>query len=336
MRRPVGIRGIAESAGVSVGTVSRVINHHPAVALEIRERVQRIIDKAGYTPDVFAQSMRRKTSKTIGIVIPDLQNPFFAQLVEIVEIAVRKQGYNVYFMSSAENLKAELSNIASLANRKVDAILLAPSIKTTKTPDTHGIPVIVIDRVLKEHTCVAADHRGGARTAVEYLLSLGHERIGCISGPTESVVAQERLAGFLDVMRPRYEPAGLRYEDFVLAGEFNYVFGRRAAETLLASPRSERPTAIFAGSDQQAIGALRAAADLGIPVPQGVSIIGFDGIPLSDHVTPRLSTIAQPVAEMAEAIASLLLNPRSEDQPVETLRLPCRLIKRESCAPPLR
>ena len=164
----------------------------------------------------------------------------------------------------------------------------------------------MVDRPIKGHPAVAADNRGGARLAVEYLVSLGHRRIACIAGPKDSTTAKSRLAGFLDVMTPHYRAARLRIADYVAYGEFDYAGGQRAAEALLGGPEP-RPTAIVAGSDQQAIGALRAAADRGIAVPSDLSVVGFDGIMLSDLVTPRLTTVVQPVAKIAEAAVAMVL-----------------------------
>jgi len=331
VRRTVDIRDVAKKAGVSVGTVSRVVNAHPSVSSAKRELVLGAIAELKYRPDAFARSLRKRTSDTIGVIIPDIRNPFFAELMHWIEIRARALGYSVLFVTSDEDASAEAEQIEAFAARKVDGILWVPSYRAVHAPNTGAIPIVAVDRQIAELPSVAADNRRGARRAVEYLFDLGHRRIACISGPKESRTAGLRLAGFLDVMAPHYRTAGLSIDDYVAFSEFDYVKGQAAAAALLALPEP-RPTAIVAGSDQQAIGALRAAADRGIRVPRDLSIVGFDGIAVSDLVTPRLTTIVQPVAKIAEAAVAMALGlePRDGDGP---RLLECELIVRDSCAP---
>ncbi len=331
-RRSVDIRDVARRAGVSVGTVSRVVNGHPSVTMAKRRLVQEAIAELKYRPDALAQSLRKRTSNTLGVIIPDIRNPFFAELMQCLEIQARSLGYSVLFVSSHEDPQAEADHIEAFAARKVDGILLLPSTGATTAPTIEGVPIVVVDRLIEGHTAVAADNRGGARLAAEYLVALGHRQVGCISGPMNSPTAKARLEGFLDVMTPYYREAGLPIEDYVVSCEYDYASGQRAADALLSGVKP-RPTAIFAGSDQQAIGALRAAADRGIAVPADLSMVGFDGILLSDVVTPRLTTIVQPVARIAEAAVALVLDPKLGDGGTAPLLLDCELVVRDSCAP---
>lgn len=331
-KRSVDIRDVAKRAGVSVGTVSRVVNGHPSVTPARRQLVQEAIAELKYRPDVFARSLRRRTSNTIGVIIPDIRNPYFAEMVQCIEIRARALGYSVLFVSSDEDPDAEAEHIEAFAARKVDGILLLPSTRATGAPSIEGVPIVVVDRPIKGHPAVAADNRGGARLAVEYLVSLGHERIACISGPKDSTTANSRLGGFLDVMAPRYRSARLSIKDYVVHCEFDYAGGQRAAEALLFGT-ALRPTAIFAGSDQQAIGALRAAADRGVAVPLELSVVGFDGISLSDLVSPRLTTIVQPVARIAEAAVAMLLGAEPASPLNEPRLLECELVVRDSTGP---
>lgn len=329
--RSVGIRDVAKKAGVAVGTVSRVLNDHPSVTAERRALIKSVIAELNYRPDVFAQSMRKKTSKTIGVIIPDLKNPFFAELIDIVERELGERGYNVFLVSSRESAEADREHMAALANRKVDGLIVIPSQRTMTMPVVNGIPLVVVDRPVAGRSVVGANHRGGARLAVRYLLSLGHVRIACIAGLKGTAPARDRLAGYLDVMRPQFRIAGLTADEFIAYSRFDYEGGRTATNALLSGPK-QRPTAIFASSDQQAIGALRLAADLNIRVPEQLSIVGFDGIPVSDLVTPRLTTVAQPIAEIARAAVGLLLKPDSRAASGVSVLFDCLLIKRDSCA----
>jgi LacI family transcriptional regulator len=324
----VSIRDVAEKAGVSLGTVSRVLNDHPSVRADRRQRVKEAIADLDFHPDVFAQSLRRGTSKTLGIVIPDLRNPFFAELAHHVELAARRRGYKLLLACSEEDPALETEHLESLSSWRVDGVVLAPVGDAAHGGPPRAAPLVVIDRSLDALAVVAADHRGGARLATDYLLSLGHRRIGCVAGPANVAAARERLAGFLDAVAAARERLGVAIDERVVHAAFDCDAGRQAGEALLTLKTP--PTAIFASSDQQAIGAMRAAADRGFEIPRQLSIVGFDGILVSDLVTPRLTTVMQPVAAIAEAAIARLL---AGDDAAGAQRFACTLVIRESCAP---
>jgi LacI family transcriptional regulator len=335
VRHVVNIHDVAKKAGVSVGTVSRVVNGHPSVTPIKQQLVNEAIAALNYRPDAFAQSLRRGTNRTIGVIIPDLRNPFFADLIQHIERRSRALGYSVLFVSSDEDATTEASLIDTLAQRRVDGIILAPSNEASKLLKPPQLPIVIVDRAIAGQACVAADHRAGSRLAAEYLVSIGHRRIACISGPLESVVARARLSGFMDVMAPYFEADGLPIADYVAHGAFDYDGGRKAAEQLLGN-LNPAPTAIFACCDQQAIGVLRVAADHGLAVPRDLSVVGFDGIMLSDLVTPRLTTVVQPVAQIANAAVAMLIE-RGRNLPQAAPELfACVIVKRESCASPTK
>ncbi len=280
----IGIRDVAERAGVALGTVSRVLNDHPSVTPELRARVKAVIEELNYHPDPNAQSMRSKVSRLIGIVVPDLTNPYFAELVQSTERSAMARGLSVIVMSSQEDAKAEADRIRALASRKVDGVVLVPTAGFHSVGAPKGLPLVIIDREIADRPLVAADHRAGARMAVEHLLALGHRRIGMAAGPAQSASGRDRLAGYQDAMTAALgEPPA---DDWIVRGSFDYESGRQAGVELLSRPPTIRPTAIFASSDQQAIGCLRAAVDLGIAVPSGLSVVGFDGIFVTNVVTP--------------------------------------------------
>ncbi|HEX8048740.1 LacI family DNA-binding transcriptional regulator [Rhizobium sp.] len=330
----VGIRDVAKLAGVSTGTVSRVLNDHPSVTTELRERVRGIIKELGYTPDPSARSMRSKVSRLIGIIIPDLTNPFFAELVQSTEQAAANHGYNIIVMTSFDQAAKEVNRIGQLTSRKVDGIILVPSNDFHTITPPKAVPIVVVDRLMPGYSGIAADHRNGARLGVEYLLKLGHRRIGFISGPTHSVPAKDRLRGYLDAMEHIESSQKIASAPLIAEAAFDYESGRSAGNYLLARARNERPTAIFTSSDQQAIGCMRAAHDLGIPIPAALSIVGFDGIPLSSMTTPRLTTVKQPIQKLAAAAVAALLNKqpaRSTDSPV---LFACELSEGETTSAP--
>ncbi|PDT17114.1 LacI family transcriptional regulator [Rhizobium sp. J15] len=329
----VGIRDVARLAGVSTGTVSRVLNDHPSVTKELRARVGDIIKELGYTPDPSARSMRSKVSRLIGIVIPDLTNPFFSELVQSAEQAAANHGYNIIVMTSLDHAAKEADRIRQLTSRKVDGIILVPSndFHTIKLPK--GLPIVVVDRLMPGYSGIASDHRNGVRLGVEHLLKLGHRRIGFISGPGDSVPANDRLRGYLDAMEQAGGPK-LAGPPLIAEAAFDYESGRSAGNYLLARARNERPTAIFASSDQQAIGCMRAAHDLGIPIPAALSIVGFDGIPLASMTTPRLTTVKQPIQDVAAAAVAVLLNKRTAPALDNPILFPCEVLEGETTAPP--
>ncbi|MBB2678810.1 UNVERIFIED_ORG: LacI family transcriptional regulator [Rhizobium esperanzae] len=330
----VGIRDVAKLAGVSTGTVSRVLNDHPSVTDELRARVRRIIDELGYMPDPSARSMRSKVSRLIGIVIPDLTNPFFSELVQSAEQAAASHGYNIIVMTSFDDAAKEADRIGQLTSRKVDGIILVPSndFHTLKLPK--ALPIVVVDRLMPGYSGIASDHRSGVRLGVEHLLKLGHRRIGFISGPRHSVPANDRLKGYLDAMGQSDDDGEIQASQLIAEAAFDYESGRSAGNYLLARARSERPTAIFASSDQQAIGCMRAAHDLGIPIPAALSIVGFDGIPLSSMTTPRLTTVKQPIQRIAAAAVAVLLNKQPTPGVGHPILLDCELAEGETTSSP--
>ena len=329
----VGIRDVAKLAGVSTGTVSRVLNDHPSVTGELRVRVRGIIEQLGYMPDPSARSMRGKVSRLIGIVIPDLTNPFFSELVQSAEQAAARHGYNIIVMTSFDQAAKEADRIGQLTSRKVDGIILVPSndFHTLKPPK--GLPIVIVDRLLPGYSGIAADHRSGVRLGVEHLVKLGHRRIGFISGPKDSVPANDRLKGYIDAMELIRE-GKQNAAPLIAEAAFDYESGRSAGNYLLARARHERPTAIFASSDQQAIGCMRAAHDLGIPIPAALSIVGFDGIPLASMTIPRLTTMKQPIQKIAAAAVAVLLNERPAPSVDHPILFACELSEGETTATP--
>jgi LacI family transcriptional regulator len=209
--------------------------------------------------------------------------------------------------------------------------LIVPSEQTRLLPREAKVPLVVVDRPIRGYPLVASDHRAGAVAAVQHLVSLGHRRIGCIAGPRHLSVARERYEGYRSVAAPIYREHGFDFAADTIVARFDYDCGYDAAVKLLARPH--RPTAIFASSDQQAIGAMRAAADMDLKVPDDVSIIGFDAITLAKLVTPRLTTVAQPIAAIADIAVRAVLRMRQEDAKPERHRLPVLLQAANSTGP---
>ena len=325
------IREVARLAGVSLGTVSRVINGNATVATELRERVERAISELGYQPNVLARGLRGGRTQSFGLVIPDVANPFFSAMVLDVEQAASRADYCVILGNSVESPKAERLYIDLLLSRQVDGLLITPTERTLSIDIPDRVPVVAVGRPLKGIPSVTTDERQGAIQAVEYLLRLGHRNIACIAGPRPHAMAAERHRGYLNSAGPALRASGLNIPERTRFGAFDYEHGYKAASELLAI--RPRPTAIFASSDRQAIGALRAAADAGLEVPRDLSIVGFDNISVTTLMTPRLTTVA--MAALGErGVQTLLDILAGKAVPAERQKLGTTLVVRESCGPP--
>ena len=332
----VGIRDVAKLAGVSTGTVSRVLNDHPSVTDELRARVRGVIEELGYMPDPSARSMRSKVSRLIGIVIPDLTNPFFSELVQSAEQAAAGHGYNIIVMTSFDHAAKEADRIGQLTSRKVDGIILVPSndFHTLKLPK--GLPIVIVDRLLPGYSGIASDHRNGVRIGVEHLLKLGHRRIGFIKGDPNQAASGTRLAGY----RRALKDMGLPYDPkLVVNGLFSYRSGLDAADVLLGL--ADPPTAIFASNDDMAAASVAIAHRRGLEVPRDLTVCGFDDTALATTIWPELTTIRQPVLDMARIALERLVQVirlrragRADEIGQSHIRAEHALIRRQSDAAP--
>jgi LacI family transcriptional regulator len=325
------IGDVARRAGVSLGTASRAINGNPAVSPQLRDRVLAAAAELDYRPNALARALRSSRTHSLGLIVPDVTNPFFGELAKHVEQVAAGMGYTVMLANSNDDPRAEAEYIKVLVGRQVDGLLIVPSEQTRLLPREAKVPLVVVDRPIRGYPLVASDHRAGAVAAVQHLVSLGHRRIGCIAGPRHLSVARERYEGYRSVAAPIYREHGFDFAADTIVARFDYDCGYDAAVKLLARPH--RPTAIFASSDQQAIGAMRAAADMDLKVPDDVSIIGFDAITLAKLVTPRLTTVAQPIAAIADIAVRAVLRMRQEDAKPERHRLPVLLQAANSTGP---
>jgi LacI family transcriptional regulator len=328
------LKDVAKHAGVSAGTVSRVLNDNPQVSPEMRARVEAAIADLGYRPNALARSFRRQRNHTLSLVVPDITEPFFAELAQHVGAEALKNGYSLVLGNSAHSQETERTFVQALNERRVDGLLLVPTSAADPVPNSARPRVLVIDRELPGLDVVASDHLGGVNVAIEYLFELGHRLIGYIAGPQDLPPLRQRYAGYASRVREILSQLGLKPDRYVRTGPYVYEFGYEAAVSLLQET-TPRPTALMASSDQQAIGALRACADLGVDVPGDVSIVGFDDIPLASLVTPRLTTVRQPIDDIATvAVERLLERLDAPNRRRRRILLGTELVVRASCAPP--
>jgi LacI family transcriptional regulator len=329
------IRDVAERAGVSTTTVSHVINRTRNVDPATAERVQAAIDELGYRPNALARSMRRGRTHTVGMVIPDIANPFFGDLARSLEDHMFERGYSAIICNSDGDAAKEARYLDVLLSRKVDGLLLIAA-----SGDHEGIgwlarkgpPTIVVDRELDEPAVsqVMVENRRGGYLAGQHLLELGHSDFGVIAGPGGLGTSARRLEGF----RSALVEAGIDLPpERVFRGNFRAASGRAAMDTWIA--RGLPPTAVFAENDVMAVGALSAAHSAGLDVPADLSVVGFDGIAFGADLTPPLTTVSQSTEAVATAAVELLFE-RMHDStvPPRLVELPVTLSVRGSSGPP--
>lgn len=321
---------VAQHAGVSTAVVSYVLNNGPRpVAPETRERVLRAIAEVGYRPNSVARALRSKRTMTLGLLVPDSSNPYFAELAKALEDAAFGKGYALLMANSSNDPERELSQLRALVARQVDGLLV---VRTGATASLHAeVPVetalVLLDRAIDRDLfpSVTADNYGGARAGVEHLAAHGHERIACVSGPADVAAARDRERGWAAAMAD----AGLKAEPaLVVRSAFSREGGYESARKLLGSRRP--PTALFASSDLQAVGVLRACHEAGVRVPEDLAVVSFDGTHESEFTCPPLTVVQQSVATLAQLAMDLVLAPADGTAP-RHLVAPYSLVRRHSC-----
>jgi LacI family transcriptional regulator len=330
------IKDVARLAGVSTATVSHVINGTRYVSQELHNRVTEAMVRLRYRPNRLAQSLRSGETKSIGLIVPDNSNPFFGEVARICEDVGFQNGYNVFLCNSDESLEKEAAYINMLIAKQIDGVILLSSgsdSSALRELARLNIPVVVTDRDSPDLDCdrVVVNNQRGGYQATRHLIDLGHRRIACIGGPKKLVTSQQRLKGY----RRALKEAGIAANpEYVVYGDFRFQSGEEALQQLLQV--EPQPTAVFACNDLMAIGALRALHRAGLRAPEQLSLVGFDDIPFSSVVVPALTSVAQPVKELAQTSMKLLLDHiKNSDQKrkVRRIILDPYLVERDSCAP---
>lgn len=325
---------VAKRAGVSPAVVSYVLNPGTRpVAAATRERVLAAVNELGYRPNAVAQALRSGPTQSIGLLVPDLTNPFFAEVAREVEAIAFEHGYVLLVGSTGGEADREVKYIHSFVDRQVDALILVTSqaLSVLETTAALGTPAVTLDRVPEGSpvSSVTADNVGGAHSAVAHLLDLGHTRIGMLGGPEGLHVADDRVRGWRDALHA----AGVRsVKGDLMRSTFTRAGGEGAARDLL---RRRDLTAVFASSDVQAVGLLAGCAAMGIDVPNDLSVVAFDGTELARFASPPLTTVQQPIRELAETAMRLVLARIDDPNSSPPSRvLPTKLVVRASTAAP--
>jgi len=302
------IRDVAQRAGVAIGTVSATLNESASVSEETRKRVWAAVEAVGYAPNAIARSLRLGKSRLIGLAIADITNPFCSSMVRTMEKAALAAGYSIIMCNTDDDDKRELAVLAQLRSQHVAGIVLMPvgrGADYSRLLDARNLPPIVtIDHKVPglARDFVGVDNRAAARMLTQYLLRLGHRRIAMITGTAGFWTAEERLAAFVETM----EAAGAPVDPgLVVAGNYRGDAAYEATKSLMM--RADRPTAIIGANNMTALGALQAILDLGFRCPADASLAGIDDVPWSGLVRPRVTTSAQPIAEIAKAAIACLL-----------------------------
>ncbi|RKN86976.1 LacI family DNA-binding transcriptional regulator [Paenibacillus ginsengarvi] len=326
------IYDIAKAAGVSIATVSKVINGTGRISTDTRERVHEIMQELDYQPSVVASALTGKSTFTIGLLIPDLANPLYAEIARSVEDRGRELGFNLVMCSTDNNPRREGDYITFLKQKKVDGIIISTGISNEavlQSLHTQNIPVAFVTRDhipgMDADSVRVDDYLGGYRAA-SHLLGLGHRHVAVLTEQLSLSSSSDRVRGFIHAL----EEAGIEEGGPVVVESFSSIEeGRRQTLELLIS--EDAPTALFACNDLLAIGAVQAAKELRLTIPWDVSIIGFDNTMLAGIVDPPLTTISQPIAEMGRRVMDLIIQEvRGEKKGKTAIVLTPELVVRQS------
>jgi LacI family transcriptional regulator len=320
-KAPVTRNDVAEYAGVSTAVVSYVVNEGPRrVSPETRERVLEAIRVLGYRPNATARALRMGTTRTFGLITPDGGNPLFAELAKAIDKEAAARGYVVLQTSADGDPDTEHAKIAELLIRQVSGLVL---VGPTEDPDLTDVdvPLVAINRAVSAATSVRSQYREGSHEGVEHLIGHGHRTVGLVIGRTRDGRPPDRELGWRDALEQAgLEPGPIARTTFSRRG--GYDAGR---ELLDATPR---PTAIFASSDLQAVGVLRAIHEAGLNIPDDIAVLAFDGTAETEYSWPPLSVVRQPLEQLAREAVTRLIEGTGA---VEAVTCPTELILRKSC-----
>lgn len=300
------IKDVARHANVSVTTVSHVVNKTRFVSEEGRTRVEQAIRDLGYVPSAVARSLQRSATNTLGMLIPNSSNPYFAEIVRAIEDRCFGAGYNLLLCNTDDEPRRQGMVLQVLAERRVDGLIVVSSGEDPALPKLLSglrVPTVMVDREIDTLPCdlVETAHMQGALLAVQHLTTLGHRRIACIGGPAGVATADQRAEGW----RLALAGIGLANTGLLHPGDFTSEGGYAAMHAILR--QAPRPSAVFVANDLMAIGALCAAHECGVAVPDELSLVGFDDIELARFACPPLTTVAQPKQRIANLAVDMLL-----------------------------
>jgi DNA-binding LacI/PurR family transcriptional regulator len=328
----VSIKEIAREAGVSIATVSNVINKSYKVKEKTIKRVEEVIRKYNYRVNIGASSLRGKSSKLIGVIVPELSNPFFSKLNDEIERYASQFGYSIAMCNNNYEYEKDIEHIEILIARNVDGLIMVPSFENKKVVEpaiNSNIPVVLINRKIKDCSCdaVLVDAYSAIVASVEYLVSLGHKKILYMNAEPELFISRMRLKGYKDALKKH----GLSLnKDFIIKADgFTYADGYNFLKKL--QDLKDKPTAILAYNDMLAIGLLKAFSAAGFKIPQDYSVMGFDNIIIDEYLEVGLTSVAIGLKAIAQRAVDILLE-KIKNKKIATreIFLPINIIKRDS------
>jgi len=335
MKKKNTIYDVAKIAGVSPSTISRVMNTPEIVAEDTRQKVRNAVKELAYIPNMMAASMPRRRTNYIGLIIPDITNIFFSNLVRGVQDVCEKHGYSVLVVNSDDSQEKEGRYLKLLYSRRVDGVILTVAgYREEEFPEEElsllkKMNIVLIDREINGMTTpiVKVNNFAGAYSAVKYLLTMGHKKIMYLAGIKGTKTNQEREKGYLSALKE----AHINWKKELVADfRLDTAYQKIIHYWPQLKNSDELPTALFAANDLMAIGALKAFAQLKIRVPEDISIIGFDNIPFSDCTYPPLTTIAQPTYQMGQKAVETLLKLIDKKKIKKSVEFETELIERDS------
>ncbi|MCA0455016.1 MAG: LacI family transcriptional regulator [Chloroflexi bacterium] len=323
---------VAKQAGVSPATVSRVLNNYPHIRDEVRAKVLEAIAQLGYEPNRVAQRLRATQSHLIGMIVTDITNPFFSTIMASIENVFFTKGYSLMMSNTASDPTKERAYLSMMENEGVAGLVIATTsenVDEVANLADKGVPIVVIDRRMTNGAVdmVLSDNIAGARSAVEHLISLGHERIGHIGGPLRLTSGRERYQGYQQAMA---EARLIPEESWVRFGDHRHQSGYEQTWQVLED--NPTLTALFIENNMMTLGALNAIHDYGKRIPEDIAVVGFDDMPWAVSLNPPLTTVAQATYDIGTRVATRLLERIEEpDLPTRTDVVPTTLIVRASC-----
>ncbi|MCC5909609.1 MAG: LacI family DNA-binding transcriptional regulator [Clostridiaceae bacterium] len=332
----VNIKDIAEMAGVAVSTVSRVLNHHPDVKAETRERIMQLIQENNYIPNNSARNLKRSNSKNIGVLVKGIYNPFFSKIIQSIEEQIDGEGYSMIIHYNNDNTNDIEEAIELIKEKKLKGLICLggdfDNLDEEQLVDL-GTPIVLASTNIVENvnksifSSVIIENEKASFRAVDYLCNLGHRNIGIIgTGEEDKSIGKLRVRGYKEALKANaieYEP------QFLEIGEYTFESGFAAMNRLL--DKKLDLTAVFVTSDIMAIGAAKAILKRGLRVPEDISIIGFDGLDFSEFFHPSITTVKQPGEEMGYRSVEVLFDVIKDKQGHQHLILETELLERESC-----
>ncbi|TXL60555.1 catabolite control protein A [Cerasibacillus terrae] len=327
----VTIYDVAREANVSMATVSRVVNGNPNVKPSTRKKVLDTIERLGYRPNAVARGLASKKTTTVGAIIPDISNIFFAELARGIEDIATMYKYNIILNNSDQNKERELQLINTMYEKQVDGILfMSDTISDEHLEQFKGesVPVVLATTYDENDKLpsVNIDYEKAGYEATKYLIDQGNERIAFVSENEEAIINQLKYKGYIRALKEAFLPIN---DDYIIHGQYTHDSGMKAAEQLLKL--DDRPTAVFTASDELGMGVIHGAQDFGLKVPEDLEVFGFNNTRLSTMVRPTLTAIDQPTYDIG-AVAMRLLTKLMNKEEVEesTVILPHRIVKRNS------